>query len=30
MKNHGQNVVETLTPDPFIEIKIEYISGSIV
>ena len=31
LKNHTQNVVEELFPDPFLKkIKIEHISGSIV
>ena len=28
-KNYSQSVVEKLLPDPFLKIKIEYISGSI-
>ena len=30
LKNHTQNVVEKLFPDPFLKIKSEHISGSIV
>ena len=29
-KNHTQNVVDKLVPDPFLKIKIEHISESIV
>ena len=29
-KNHAQNVVEKLVPDPFLNNKIEHISESIV
>ena len=28
MKNHAQNLVEVLFPDPFLKIKIEHISGT--
>ena len=30
LKNHTQNVVEELFPDPFLKTKSEDISGSIV
>ena len=30
LKNHTQNVVEKLVPDPIIEIKLEHISGLTV
>ena len=30
LKNHTQNVVGNLVPDPFIKIKIEHISGSTI
>ena len=30
IKNHPQNVAEKLVPDPFLEIKIEHISGTRV
>ena len=30
MKNHTQNAVKMLFPDPFLKIKIEHISGSMV
>ena len=30
LKNHKQNVAEKLVPDPFLKMKIENISGSIV
>ena len=29
-KNHSQNVLKKLFPDPFKKIKIEHISGTIV
>ena len=29
LQDHTQNVVEKLFPGPFLEIKIEHISGSI-
>ena len=30
VENHTQNVLEKLFPDPYLKIKIEHISGSIV
>ena len=30
LKNHTQNVLQILFPDPYLKIKIEDISGSIV
>ena len=30
LKNYTQNVLEKLVPDPFLKIKIENVSGSIV
>ena len=30
LKNYVQNVMEKLFPDPFVKIKIERISGSVV
>ena len=30
LKNHTQNMVEKLVPDPFLKIRIEHNSGSIV
>ena len=30
MKNHAQNEVEKLVPDPFLKITSDYICGSLV
>ena len=30
LKNHTQNVVDKLFPEPFVKLQIEHISGSII